>query len=114
MSTSPCECATGCVRSCLDRCAATHAHAGAAAARACYLRCSHRCALGCTPTAESVESYLPTPTGELAEAEAEAAVEAELVYRRPSYSVGAAATGAGRGTSATHALEPLAGPGPLW
>lgn len=49
-----------------------------------------------------------------AEAAAAAAVEAELVYRRPSYSVGAAATGVGRGTSATHALEPLAGPGPLW
>ena len=99
------------MRSCLDRCAPTLAHAGPAAARACYLRCSRRCALGCTPTAESVESW--PPAGELpeAEAEAEAEVEAEAAYRRPSYSL---SFDAAWGALGTHTLQPLAALGPLW
>ena len=86
----------------------THEHAGAAAGRACYLRCSRRCALHCNPTAESVES--PPAAGEPGDL-AQAEVEAEAVYERPSYS---SRVDAARGALATHALLPLAASGPLW
>ena len=76
--------------------------------RACYLRCSRRCALHCNPTAESVES--PPAAGEPGEL-AQAEVEAEAVYERPSYS---SRVDAARGALATHALQPLAASGPLW
>ena len=75
---------------------------------ACYLRCSRRCALNCNPTAESVES--PPAAGEPGEL-AQAEVEAEAVYERPSYS---SRVDAARGALATHALQPLAASGPLW
>ena len=96
------------MRSCLDRCAPTREHAGASAGRACYLRCSRRCALHCNPTAESVES--PPAAGEPGDL-AQAEVEAEAVYERPSYS---SRVDAARGALATHALLPLAASGPLW
>ena len=76
--------------------------------RACYLRCSRRCALHCNPTAESVES--PPAAGEPGDL-AQAEVEAEAVYERPSYS---SRVDAARGALATHTLLPLAASGPLW